>query len=102
MTTLTADSSPELSGQTWLRIVALYGVGPVIALLLTLWLTRSVSAKQDVQITETQATKTAIDQHAQATNDKLDRISRQLEVACRVQALLAKNKAVESLCEVGR
>jgi hypothetical protein len=102
MTTLLAESSPELSGQTWLRVVALYGVGPLLAVILVVWLTKVVNAKQDTQLAETLATKAIIVDHGSATREQLDRIGRQLEVNCRVQALLAKNKAVESLCEVGR
>jgi type VI protein secretion system component VasK len=110
MTTLAAESSSELaSNQTWLKLVALYGVGPLIAVILTLWLTHTVSAKQDAQIAEAQAAKTeaqaarsAIENHAHDTHEQLDRIGRQLEANCRVQVLLAKNKSVEPLCEVGR
>jgi hypothetical protein len=103
MTTLTADeSSSELSGHNWLRIVALYGIGPLLAVFYSVWLTKSVSAKQDTQIAIASDTKALVQQHAHETHEDLHRIARQLEVNCRVEALLAKNKAVETLCGVGR
>jgi hypothetical protein len=106
MTTLTtAESSTELSEHSLgsvLRLVALYGVGPLIAVILTLWLTKSVSAKQDEQIAASRATQAVIERHVHTTNDQLEHIGRQLEVNCRVSALLAKNTAIGALCEVGR
>jgi hypothetical protein len=102
MTTLTADSSPDLAGASWVKLVALYGVGPILAVILTFWLTHSVSAKQDTQLQEAEATKALIVQHIDTTHGQLDRIARQLEANCRVQAVLAKSKVAETMCEVGR
>jgi hypothetical protein len=102
MTTLTAESSPDLAGASWVKLVALYGVGPILAVILTFWLTHSVSAKQDTQAEETQATKALIVQHIDATHEQLDLIARQLAAMCRVQAVLAKSKVAETMCEVSR
>jgi cell division protein FtsB len=109
MSTLIAHASPETSGQSWLKLVAIYGVGSLIAVLLTVFLARDVKANQQDQLRELSATKAVVQQHIEtdkvdrtATNEKLDRIARQLEASCKVAAILARNKAVVPLCEVGR
>lgn len=111
MTTLSAESSPELSGsaKSWMQIVALYGVGPLIAVLAFVFLARDVKAIQRSILYDTRDTKAVIEQHViathnqiDATNKRLDRISRQLEAGCRVQAIIARNKAAEALCEASR
>jgi low affinity Fe/Cu permease len=104
MTTLTAESSPELSGftQSWIRLIALFGVGPVLALVFGLFLVRDVKAAQEKQAEIVRDTNQTIHQHVALTNDKLDLIARQLAANCRVQALIAKSTALEAVCEVGR
>jgi hypothetical protein len=104
MTTLTAASSPDLDGSpSWLRIIALYGVGPALAFVLVLWLTRSVDAKlqhleaAQADLEKNQASANAlIQQHITATHDVLERMARQLEINCKVSV----RRDAQSLCEV--
>lgn len=104
MTTLTAESSPELSGSSknWIQITALYGIGPLLSIVAFVFLAKDVRANQREQIEAVQATEALVHLHIASTDGKLDVIARQLAANCRVQALIAKNPALEAVCEVGR
>lgn len=99
MTTLTSQSSSELSGPNWIRIVALYGVGPLLAFLLVVWLTQRVDADQRELLTEQRATKALIERHIAGTHAVLDRIAKLQYASCKNGA---RTREASNLCEVGR
>lgn len=99
MTTLSSTSSPELSGSGWIRVVALYGVGPLLAVLLVLWLTKSVDAQLERIEAKQADTSALVGQHITATHDVLERIAKQLEASCKIAA---HSRKAELMCEVGR
>lgn len=99
MTTLYAASSPDLSGTSaagWVRIIALFGVGSVIALFLTYWLATSVSADQKTIRDEQRAHVADEAAHATALQGTLERMAKQLEINCKVSV----PKNVQAVCEV--
>jgi membrane protein implicated in regulation of membrane protease activity len=102
MTTLLARSSPDLAGSNWIGLAFKYGgVGGVIALVLVLWLSRSVDAKLEKQDARGERIESLINQHITATHDVLVDIRGELQKAnCLVRA--GKNEAAKAVCEAGR
>lgn len=101
MTTLTARSSPELAGTTWLRHIAVYGVGSAIAIVLVVWLTQRVDAKLEKIDTVQTDTKALVTEHIAATRDVLIDIRSELKTAnCLSRA--GRNEAAKALCEARR